>query len=39
AINTSLETHVQDGTYKKIYEATLGLSGSDYTEPPAIEKY
>lgn len=39
AINASLETHVQDGTYKKIYEATLGLSGSDYTEPPAIEKY
>ncbi|WP_326700266.1 glutamate ABC transporter substrate-binding protein [Streptomyces sp. NBC_01754] len=39
AVNKSLETHIQDGTYKKIYEATLGLSGSDYTEPPAIEKY
>jgi glutamate transport system substrate-binding protein len=39
AINKSLETHVQDGTYKKIYEATLGLSGSEYTEPPAIERY
>ncbi|MFS0693479.1 glutamate ABC transporter substrate-binding protein [Streptomyces nitrosporeus] len=39
AINTSLENHVKDGTYKKIYEATLGLSGSEYTEPPAIERY
>ncbi|MEU1487074.1 glutamate ABC transporter substrate-binding protein [Streptomyces sp. NPDC005752] len=39
AINKSLETHVKDGTYKKIYEATLGLSGSEYTEPPAIESY
>ncbi|MFJ8751369.1 glutamate ABC transporter substrate-binding protein [Streptomyces sp. NPDC102441] len=39
ALNKSLETHVTDGTYKKIYEATLGLSGSDYTEPPAIESY
>ncbi|AEN12771.1 MULTISPECIES: glutamate ABC transporter substrate-binding protein [unclassified Streptomyces] len=39
AINTSLENHTKDGTYKKIYEATLGLSGSAYTEPPAIERY
>ncbi|MER5554951.1 glutamate ABC transporter substrate-binding protein [Streptomyces sp. NPDC002793] len=39
AINKSLETHVQDGTYQKIYEATLGLSGSEFTEPPAIERY
>ncbi|CAM5733396.1 hypothetical protein SMICM304S_03000 [Streptomyces microflavus] len=39
AINDSLEKHVTDGTYKKIYEATLGLSGSDYIEPPALERY
>ncbi|MEU8705368.1 glutamate ABC transporter substrate-binding protein [Streptomyces sp. NPDC048565] len=39
AIDKSLETHTEDGTYKKIYEATLGLSGSDYIEPPAIERY
>lgn len=39
AINNSLENHVKDGTYKKIYEATLGLSGSDYIEPPALERY
>ncbi|MBT2388887.1 glutamate ABC transporter substrate-binding protein [Streptomyces sp. ISL-1] len=39
AINKSLETHIKDGTYKKIYEATLGLSGSAYVEPPAINRY
>ncbi|MFD7423030.1 glutamate ABC transporter substrate-binding protein [Streptomyces californicus] len=39
AISKSLEERVKDGTYKKIYEATLGLSGSDYVEPPAIERY
>jgi glutamate transport system substrate-binding protein len=39
AINDSLDKHIKDGTYKKIYEATLGLSGSDYTEPPALERY
>lgn len=39
AINDSLDKHVKDGTYKKIYEATLGLSGSAYTEPPALERY
>ncbi|MFV0127422.1 glutamate ABC transporter substrate-binding protein [Streptomyces sp. HMX112] len=39
AVNKSLETHVKDGTYKKIYDATLGLSGSPYTAPPAIARY
>lgn len=39
AINDSLEKHIKGGTYKKIYEATLGLSGSAYTEPPAIVRY
>ncbi|MFB9512331.1 glutamate ABC transporter substrate-binding protein [Streptomyces purpureus] len=39
AINKSLETHIKDGTYKKIYEATLGLSGSGFVEPPAIVRY
>ncbi|WP_411084116.1 glutamate ABC transporter substrate-binding protein [Streptomyces sp. cmx-18-6] len=39
AINDSLERHVLDGTYKKIYEATLGLSGSEFTLPPALERY
>ncbi|MCP9943991.1 glutamate ABC transporter substrate-binding protein [Streptomyces somaliensis] len=38
-VNDSLEKHVQDGTYKKIYEATLGLSGSPFVEPPAVQRY
>ncbi|MEE1751687.1 glutamate ABC transporter substrate-binding protein [Streptomyces sp. SP18CS02] len=39
AINKSLETHIKDGTYKKIYDATLGLSGSPFVQPPAIVRY
>ncbi|MCS0637653.1 glutamate ABC transporter substrate-binding protein [Streptomyces sp. LP05-1] len=39
AINKSLEGRVKDGTYKKAYEATLGLSGSAYAEPPAVVRY
>ncbi|MFI5807987.1 glutamate ABC transporter substrate-binding protein [Streptomyces sp. NPDC051561] len=39
AINESLTKHVKDGTYKKIYNSTLGLSGSMYTEPPAVNNY
>ncbi|MFG3282369.1 glutamate ABC transporter substrate-binding protein [Streptomyces sp. NPDC048111] len=38
-INSSLEKHEQDGTYKKIYDATLGLSGSTYQAPPAVARY
>ncbi|MFD8989621.1 glutamate ABC transporter substrate-binding protein [Streptomyces goshikiensis] len=38
-VNTSLEKHVGDGTYKKIYEGTLGLSGSTYVDPPAVVRY
>ncbi|MFJ9809300.1 glutamate ABC transporter substrate-binding protein [Streptomyces sp. NPDC101158] len=38
-VNDVLKAHEDDGTYKKIYEATLGLSGSAYTEPPAIVRY
>ncbi|MFF9351788.1 glutamate ABC transporter substrate-binding protein [Streptomyces sp. NPDC014734] len=39
AIDDSLKKHVDDGTYQKIYDATLGLSGSKYVAPPAIERY
>ncbi|WP_405773329.1 glutamate ABC transporter substrate-binding protein [Streptomyces sp. NBC_01538] len=39
AVNDALEAHEKNGDYKKAYEATLGLSGSAYTEPPAIERY
>jgi glutamate transport system substrate-binding protein len=38
-VSDILEKFEKDGTYKKIYEATLGLSDSDYTEPPALERY
>ncbi|MGW6568188.1 glutamate ABC transporter substrate-binding protein [Streptomyces sp. NPDC054975] len=38
-ISDILEANIKDGTYKKIYEATLGLSGSTYTEPPALVRY
>ncbi|MFG2621560.1 glutamate ABC transporter substrate-binding protein [Streptomyces sp. NPDC048507] len=38
-VNDSLEKHVKDGTYKKIYDGTLGLSGSAYVEPPAVVRY
>ncbi|MFE9557387.1 glutamate ABC transporter substrate-binding protein [Streptomyces sp. NPDC006692] len=38
-INSSLEKHEQDGTYKKIYDATLGLSGSTYQAPPTVVRY
>ncbi|MEV7278987.1 glutamate ABC transporter substrate-binding protein [Streptomyces sp. NPDC093111] len=38
-VNDVLEKFEKDGTYKKIYEATLGLSGSAYTEPPAVVRY
>ncbi|MEU6484090.1 glutamate ABC transporter substrate-binding protein [Streptomyces sp. NPDC046887] len=38
-VNDVLEAKIKDGTYKKIYDATLGLSGSAYTEPPALERY
>ncbi|MFE4859765.1 glutamate ABC transporter substrate-binding protein [Streptomyces sp. NPDC056670] len=38
-IDSALEKHEQDGTYKKIYDATLGLSGSTYQAPPAVARY
>ncbi|MGW0563958.1 glutamate ABC transporter substrate-binding protein [Streptomyces sp. NPDC003016] len=39
AVTKSLETHIKNGDYKKAYDATLGLSGSAFTEPPALERY
>jgi glutamate transport system substrate-binding protein len=37
-VNTILEKSASDGTWKAIYDATLGKSGSDSTPPP-LEKY
>ncbi|MER5968737.1 glutamate ABC transporter substrate-binding protein [Streptomyces sp. NPDC002055] len=39
AFTKALEKHIKDGTYKKIYDGTLGLSGSEYAAPPALERY
>jgi glutamate transport system substrate-binding protein len=39
AVNDALEKHEKNGDYKKAYEATLGLSGSAYTAPPAVNRY
>jgi len=39
AVNDAIEAHQKDGSYKQAYEATLGLSGSDFVEPPAIDRY
>ncbi|MEN8652291.1 glutamate ABC transporter substrate-binding protein [Streptomyces sp. 21So2-11] len=39
AVNDSLESHLKNGDYKKAYDATLGLSGSPFSEPPALERY
>ncbi|HET6857977.1 MAG TPA: glutamate ABC transporter substrate-binding protein [Streptomyces sp.] len=39
AVNDSLEAHLKNGDYKKAYDATLGLSGSPFSEPPALERY
>jgi len=37
-VNTSIETSFTDGTWKKIYDGTLGKSGSAAT-PPTLERY
>ncbi|MDQ3760307.1 MAG: glutamate ABC transporter substrate-binding protein [Actinomycetota bacterium] len=37
-VNDILEAAVQDGTWKQIYDGTLGTSGSDAT-PPAVDRY
>ncbi|MEV6317648.1 glutamate ABC transporter substrate-binding protein [Streptomyces sp. NPDC051776] len=39
AVSDALEAHIKNGDYKKAYDATLGLSGSKFTEPPALERY
>ncbi|MET7641866.1 glutamate ABC transporter substrate-binding protein [Streptomyces sp. NPDC005438] len=39
AVSDAIEAHQKNGDYKKVYEETLGKSGSDYTKPPALERY
>jgi glutamate transport system substrate-binding protein len=37
-VNDILEAAAQDGTWKRIYDGTLGISGSNAT-PPAVDRY
>jgi glutamate transport system substrate-binding protein len=37
-VNDILDTAAQDGTWKQIYDGTLGRSGSTAT-PPAVDRY
>ncbi|MEV7195609.1 glutamate ABC transporter substrate-binding protein [Streptomyces sp. NPDC093510] len=39
AVADAVEAHQKNGDYKKAYDATLGLSGSEFNEPPALERY
>lgn len=39
AVNDALEAHETNGDWKKAYDATLGLSGSPASEPPALQRY
>lgn len=39
AVSDAIEAHIENGDYEKAYEATLGLSGSDFVEPPKLERY
>ncbi|MET8680494.1 glutamate ABC transporter substrate-binding protein [Streptomyces sp. NPDC004647] len=39
ALSDALEAHQKNGDYKKAYDATIGLSGSEYVDPPALERY
>jgi len=38
AVNDALDAAAKDGTWKKIYDGTLGLSGSSATQP-TVERY
>jgi glutamate transport system substrate-binding protein len=38
-LNSTLEKAIANGDWKKAYDATLGKSGSEAPQPPALEKY
>lgn len=38
-VNQILEAKIADGTWNKIYDATLGKSGSPAPTPPKVERY
>ncbi|MBB1253032.1 glutamate ABC transporter substrate-binding protein [Streptomyces alkaliterrae] len=39
AVSDAIQAHIDNGDYKKAYEATLGLSGSEYVDPPKLDRY
>ncbi|MEE1926596.1 glutamate ABC transporter substrate-binding protein [Streptomyces sp. TRM 70351] len=39
AVNDAIQSHIDNGDYRKAYDATLGQSGSEFTEPPALDRY
>lgn len=39
ALNNALEANEKNGNWKKVYEATLGLSGAPAPKPPPIDRY
>jgi glutamate transport system substrate-binding protein len=38
-LNDTLEEMYEDGSWKKAFDATLGASGSEAPEPPAVDRY
>ena len=38
-LNDTLEESYADGTWKEAFDATLGASGSEAPEPPAVDRY
>lgn len=39
AVSDAIEAHIENGDYKKAYDATLGLSGSEFVDPPKLDRY
>ncbi|MBU7600273.1 glutamate ABC transporter substrate-binding protein [Streptomyces sp. P38-E01] len=38
AVSDAIEAHIENGDYKKAYEATLGRSGSEFVDPPKLDR-
>ena len=38
-LNDTLEESYEDGTWKEAFDATLGASGVEAPEPPAVDRY
>ena len=38
-LNDTLEESFEDGTWEEAFDATLGASGAEAPEPPAVDRY